>query len=746
MLTITPDDIFGFAKKANDSFEYIENKLFPDTRSTLLKSLESFYNSVVDDFRNIYPDDDKLYQKLIKKDKENKVKNDLVRKNTQKIAFYDAQVFMNVFLAYHLFVAGKSKVNLQNKIKQEISKNKNIIFTKQSLTDFETFFAQKLFVNAELRLLLLPFQIDKQDKKINDILNIINKPTEIRNYASKINELSTSGSANIVLNDISNSNISINQIFANSPEITKFILQILEKQNKVKLYNVPMAIDKFTGREEDLRDIHLLLQQNRNILLFKGFGGIGKTTLAIEYCHRQKSEYDHIMWIVFDGDLKSSLSKLANDLGIVQAENFSDVLISKINSLQNVLLIIDNFFIPEKQNNITEELRTFLPNVKKILTAREEIKGKDWIITKEIDKLSPTEAKKMFVKYCGFSPNEKELDDLMKTVDYHTLTLELSAKLYTGYSNEITLTQLTKSFGDINQEIADIKTNTNYADELKINNYLKKLFNLSKLTEPEIEVLRQFAVLQPDYMPYDELKEIIIPENKIKYTQLLNDLSAKSWLQTQTDNQKKYFRCPPVIQNFIKQEYKPVYEFYKNIIQNLIDLLYKKPTDNPVDKFKWLPYGFILQNLEEENEKIAASYNNISLIYRYKGDYEQALEFAFKSLKIKEKVLDNEHPDLATSYNNISLIYQAKGDYEQALEFALKDIKISEKVLGNEHPSLATSYNNIAYIYEDLKDKKTAYEYICKAVEIWEKKLPANHPDLISAKNFKKRLENEIMR
>ena len=130
----------------------------------------------------------------------------------------------------------------------------------------------------------------------------------------------------------------------------------------------------------------------------------------------------------------------------------------------------------------------------------------------------------------------------------------------------------------------------------------------------------------------------------------------------------------------------------------------------------------------KEDKNTAASYNEIGLVYRAKGDYSKALECYLKALAIREKVFGTEHPDTATTYNNIGLVYNEQGDYGKALEYYFKDLAICEKVLGTEHPSTATSYNNIGTVYDDKGDYGKALEYYFKALAIWEKVLGTKHP------------------
>ncbi len=47
------------------------------------------------------------------------------------------------------------------------------------------------------------------------------------------------------------------------------------------------------------------------------------------------------------------------------------------------------------------------------------------------------------------------------------------------------------------------------------------------------------------------------------------------------------------------------------------------------------------------------------------GEYEKALEWYDRALKIREKVLGKEHPDTAITYHNIALVYSDLGSMEK---------------------------------------------------------------------------------
>jgi len=69
-------------------------------------------------------------------------------------------------------------------------------------------------------------------------------------------------------------------------------------------------------------------------------------------------------------------------------------------------------------------------------------------------------------------------------------------------------------------------------------------------------------------------------------------------------------------------------------------------------------------------------------------------------LAIRKKVLGSEHPDTASSYNNIGILYRVQGDYEQAFDYFFKAYRVLKLKLNPNHPKLQTVYKNLKLTYE----------------------------------------------
>jgi pentatricopeptide repeat protein len=130
--------------------------------------------------------------------------------------------------------------------------------------------------------------------------------------------------------------------------------------------------------------------------------------------------------------------------------------------------------------------------------------------------------------------------------------------------------------------------------------------------------------------------------------------------------------------------------------------------------------------LGKEHPETARAYHNAGIFYNCIGNYESALEYYDKALKIMKKILGKEHPGTATSYNNIANVYAKQGEYDKALEYYDKALKIWEKVLGKKHPGTLGTIRNISNVrrcFENIKNYDKALE--CLTMEL-------NYPDHVS--------------
>lgn len=132
---------------------------------------------------------------------------------------------------------------------------------------------------------------------------------------------------------------------------------------------------------------------------------------------------------------------------------------------------------------------------------------------------------------------------------------------------------------------------------------------------------------------------------------------------------------------------------------------------------------------------LSASYTDLGLAYSNIGHYAHALSSYKKALDIQEKTLPSDHPDLSITYNNMGNVYYKINKLSDALSYFEKSFAIRKSTLPPNHPLLATAYNNIAELYRDMGKYSKALSSHQTALNIYRKTLPSDHPDLATSYN-----------
>ncbi len=159
---------------------------------------------------------------------------------------------------------------------------------------------------------------------------------------------------------------------------------------------VPPRIAGFTGRADELDRLDAILTQERPAAVtqvgraaVQGLGGVGKTTLAVEYANRFRGLYDGVWWETRAG-LMTSLAALAIELEVASPEE-ADIEKAARATLRRLaeqgdiwLLVYDNVASPE-------EIDGLLPaaGARALITSR----FKDWSLTSLEEKLIKIGAK-----------------------------------------------------------------------------------------------------------------------------------------------------------------------------------------------------------------------------------------------------------------------------------------------------------------------------------------------------------------
>ena len=144
--------------------------------------------------------------------------------------------------------------------------------------------------------------------------------------------------------------------------------------------------------------------------------------------------------------------------------------------------------------------------------------------------------------------------------------------------------------------------------------------------------------------------------------------------------------------------------------------------------------GEIREYLAKENPakysgELAATYNNMGVLYKELNQYGKAEKCYSGALEIRER-LATENPakysgDLAMTYNNMGVLYGDFDQYDKAEKYYLCAMEIYER-LAKENPAkysgdLAATYYNMGALYDQLNQHDRAERYYLRALEIYER-------------------------
>ena len=577
-----------------------------------------------------------------------------------------------------------------------------------------------------------------------------------------------------------------------APSVEAVLNLLRPAKNQLGLDLSTLGEDEFVGRADECNQIDGLLKNRRKPVILWGFGGMGKTELAIEYGRRyQQAGRGKVFFVRFAGSFRDTLigpvadafsgySKLdpATRKPKSQEQILREVLAMLGEYGRDDLLIIDNVDHPDQDfDQLTAESSykklLGLP-IRLVLTTRTEQEGQI-----QVGPLDKAELRTIMQRF--YAAPDDVLDSLIDAVNGHTLAVELMARMLRAdrRMKADTLLARLNTVGGLNREkdvpISSQKDRTKEGSggKERIYEHLRILFDCSGLDDTEQMLLRH-GFLIPDMGMDSVLFLDCEPEDT---AESLDQLISLGWLQ-ESQGENRVLTMHPLVREVVwgelkpngdnceefldalENQYDPKGSYFARKLEQAAETFARAAEILPVGQtdraFLWNESGYLFGKLGNYSRELnffqkalaickkilppdhlllAASYNNVGGAWGKLGDHHKQLKFSQKALAILEKVLPPDDPDLATSYNNVGGAWSKLGDHSRALEFYQKALALWEKILPPDHPDLATSYNNVGGAWGNLGDHHKQLEFYQKAIAIREKVLPPDHPDLAVSYN-----------
>ncbi|MCF0061475.1 tetratricopeptide repeat protein [Dyadobacter chenwenxiniae] len=560
---------------------------------------------------------------------------------------------------------------------------------------------------------------------------------------------------------------------------------------------IPIDYGEFFGRDEDLSNLTALLERSSKVVLMNGLGGIGKTTLAKRLVNKNRNRFDHIIWI---GIAKAGLdSKHDNSINLKQAFLQNLLLFDNLklpfivehetenakfsrlmNAIKNLdgynLLVIDNVGNEVDQHAIRAELPN-PPSWKVLLTSKRKPSGYDVF---ELNKITLKASLELFFQSYKSPCSREKVIELLEEVDFHTLTVELLAKTlqahYGTTSVEDLLTKIRSK--QLDDPHFQRKIVTEHSEETEVFENLLAVFNVSNLSQPELQLLRRLTLLPPGI--YDINNQLgvafqrLSPEDLRTFHEAIHSLDVKGWIKVSGQSIEMH----KMMHQMISYQEKITWEDAEPFVQFFtVSLNYDFHTV-PKDAWGFVPFGeFLVDTLSTTEglgfqDDIHALKNNLSAIYKDMGRFEDARKFMessveeavnnlpkghlsilkykntlaliYKNLEIFDKaenlsiqVLDetlqnsNEsNKALMIFKSNLAVVYKSQGRSHEAIELFESASRDAIDVFGDESAEAALSFGKIATVLQDMQDYSKAAVLLENSLRILQKTLPAEHPHI----------------
>lgn len=141
------------------------------------------------------------------------------------------------------------------------------------------------------------------------------------------------------------------------------------------------------------------------------------------------------------------------------------------------------------------------------------------------------------------------------------------------------------------------------------------------------------------------------------------------------------------------------------------------------------------EKLPEAHELIAASYNDLGLVYTIL-DVNKAFDNYELALAMYEKLHGKDHPKIAIANTNLGYLHHKEKLYGDAITYYETALKIWEKIYSQPHPNKALVLMNLGQTYSSMGDAKAALEYYGKARVMYEASQGKKHPDVAYVYNL----------
>ncbi|MGW0409969.1 tetratricopeptide repeat protein, partial [Streptomyces collinus] len=503
------------------------------------------------------------------------------------------------------------------------------------------------------------------------------------------------------------------------------------------------------GREEELAWLRRVLAGGGEGAITQsgavhGLGGIGKSTLALRYAHRHRSNYTLIWWInaASPDEIETSLTELTKELvpdWAASAERGAQVSWARqwLAWHQGWLLVYDNVEDPADLAPYTGALH----QGHHLATSRRTTSWPDSASTLCLGNLSPDDATTLLC-HLVFKDTEPTAQQKM---DARALVAELGclplavrqAGAYLAQNRGVSLDTYRRRMGTkLSKTAHGIDAERTIAHVWNVT-----LRTLEAEHPLAVEVLHTAAWLAPDDIPYTLLTPTGADPDDI--AEAIGTLAAYSMV-TDTGATVTIHRlvqtvlrtAHPTDRTQPPRHLQGRHRAEQVVLHHLIPLPAQGTADNQWDTLT--PHLVVLAATAapgHHNTRLTDAYATAADRLHHQGHTARTIPLLEATLAQREQALGDTHPDTLTSRNNLALAYKSAGDLARSVPLLKATLAQHEQALGDTHPDTLTSRNNLALAYQSAGDLARAIPLLKATLAQHEQALGDTHPNTLTSRN-----------
>jgi tetratricopeptide (TPR) repeat protein len=511
-----------------------------------------------------------------------------------------------------------------------------------------------------------------------------------------------------------------------------------------RIWNVPQLRNPaFTGRDDVLEQLEDRRGGGSTTAITQaiaGLGGVGKTSLAVEYAYRQSPQLDVVWWLRAEepATLLGDFTGLASALELAEAAQSDPALV--IRGVHRWLADHDRWLLVFDNANHPEDLTPLVPPAGRgqvLVTSRWAAWG-EWAKPLRLEVLSRDEAVAFVRKRTG-TIDEQAAAALAEALGDLPLALAEAA----AYIEE-TQVSLEDYLQLVQEQEAEL---LGFAQPTGAERRVATVWSLSlervREEAPAAEDLLQLcAFLAPDDIPRALPREhaALLPEelghlarDLLAYNKALGVLGRYS-VATVTPTALGLHR---LVQAVIRARLKDQEGQWAQVAVELLDAAF--PEDSwELDRWptcqRLLPHVLAATEHAERlgvvSEQVGRLLDRPVHYLEGRGQYQEAKALAERALAVTQRALGDHHAATGGRHDALGRVLESLGDYQGARRHFQQALSIGEVAEGKEAFAVGVRHSNVGNALWRLGDLAGARTHHERALEIGQTTLGPDHPTM----------------